>query len=252
MRYDMGQTNEYNLDFDEQSESTIKMPTAFDDVSAKVTISEEGLDYYRESVTAMEATGNQRIEEDRPPNPQNIYMDIENNIYEMLVMKTNKLNSVDSNGGGVGSTYGFLSAYASMYDEIMRGYEDGTREYWVRSENGYRQVTKEEELTALNKAVEKGAEFIATSAKEEEVVSKLWEQVYAGIDRQKGAVHHNGSLAEDGSKLLREQTVDVKAIYKEMLMGTIKTIQSQYSAFAGDLKGLVNNALNSNISISIR
>lgn len=45
--------------------------------------------------------------------------------------------------------------YAESYDEIVRGYEDGTREVWVEDKNadgGVRKLTKEEDLAALDKA----------------------------------------------------------------------------------------------------
>ncbi|MDD2973455.1 MAG: hypothetical protein PHE02_15155 [Lachnospiraceae bacterium] len=47
------------------------------------------------------------------------------------------------------------TVYASMHDEIKSGYEQGTREYWVvdeQSDNGFRKVTEEEELAALDEA----------------------------------------------------------------------------------------------------
>lgn len=48
-----------------------------------------------------------------------------------------------------------LKVYASLYDEIIKGYEDGTRETYVEdksSESGYRKLTKDEELAELDKA----------------------------------------------------------------------------------------------------
>lgn len=48
-----------------------------------------------------------------------------------------------------------LKAYAESYDEIVRGYEEGTREVWVEDKNadsGVRKLTKEEDLVALDKA----------------------------------------------------------------------------------------------------
>ena len=50
-----------------------------------------------------------------------------------------------------------LKAYASLYDEIVKGYEAGTRETYVEdknSEDGYRKLTMEEELAELDKAYE--------------------------------------------------------------------------------------------------
>ena len=50
---------------------------------------------------------------------------------------------------------GYVKAYAELYDEIVRGYEDGTREIYVAGENGPRKLTKEDELDALDAAYRK-------------------------------------------------------------------------------------------------
>ncbi len=50
-----------------------------------------------------------------------------------------------------------LKVYASLYDEIVKGYEAGTRETYVEDKNaegGYRKLTMEEELQELDKAYE--------------------------------------------------------------------------------------------------
>lgn len=54
-----------------------------------------------------------------------------------------------------------LKAYAESYDEIERGYVDGTREVWVEDKNaegGIRKLTKEEDLAELDKAYKKSVE----------------------------------------------------------------------------------------------
>lgn len=54
-----------------------------------------------------------------------------------------------------------LKAYAESYDEIVRGYENGTREVWVEDKNaegGIRKLTKEEDLAELDKAYQKSVE----------------------------------------------------------------------------------------------
>ena len=54
-----------------------------------------------------------------------------------------------------------LNSYASIYDEIIQGYEDGTREIYIAdetSESGYRKLSKDEELDELNKAFKNQSE----------------------------------------------------------------------------------------------
>lgn len=48
-----------------------------------------------------------------------------------------------------------LKAYAESYDEIQKGYAEGTRESYIAdntTETGYRKLTKEEEIAELDKA----------------------------------------------------------------------------------------------------
>ncbi|MBD5466497.1 MAG: hypothetical protein HDR22_11950 [Lachnospiraceae bacterium] len=51
-----------------------------------------------------------------------------------------------------GKAENYFSTYVKMYDEIVQGYEAGTRETYVFEEGEYRKLTKEEELSALDKA----------------------------------------------------------------------------------------------------
>lgn len=49
----------------------------------------------------------------------------------------------------------YVRAYKKLYDEIIQGYQKGTRERYVEektSETGYRKMTMEEELDGLEKA----------------------------------------------------------------------------------------------------
>ena len=57
---------------------------------------------------------------------------------------------------------GYVKAYAELYDEIVQGYEDGTREIYVAGENGPRKLTKEEELDVLDAAYKKTVDSFVT------------------------------------------------------------------------------------------
>ncbi len=55
-----------------------------------------------------------------------------------------------------------LSTYADMYDEIKRGYAEGTREIYIAdgsSEYGYRRATEEDEIKALDSAFDFHASY---------------------------------------------------------------------------------------------
>lgn len=62
-----------------------------------------------------------------------------------------------------------LKAYADLYDEIVQGYESGTRERYTEdqsSENGYRRLTMSEEISSLNTAYKKYADFLEAQAQQ--------------------------------------------------------------------------------------
>lgn len=57
---------------------------------------------------------------------------------------------------------GYAEAYAELYDEIVQGYEAGTREIYVADENGTRKLTKDEELSNLDAAYKRSVDdFVA-------------------------------------------------------------------------------------------
>ncbi len=65
----------------------------------------------------------------------------------------------------------YVKAYGNLYDQIVKGYQDGTIERYVEdknSETGYRKMTMEEELSKLDEAYQKAsdlADIFAENAK---------------------------------------------------------------------------------------
>lgn len=85
-----------------------------------------------------------------------------------------------------------LEAYASIYDKIVQGYEDGSVSHYVmdeNEENGYRRLSLEEELVALDRAYDGYASFYETQAKQSADVKKAFEDTIAKLD----AIIHNRS-----------------------------------------------------------
>ena len=56
----------------------------------------------------------------------------------------------------------YVKAYAELYDEIVKGYENGTREIYVADENGPRKLTRDEELSNLDVAYKKTVDDFVT------------------------------------------------------------------------------------------
>ena len=57
---------------------------------------------------------------------------------------------------------GYVAAYAELYDEIVQGYETGTRAIYAADENGTHKLTRDEELSALDAAYKKTVDNFVT------------------------------------------------------------------------------------------
>ena len=88
-----------------------------------------------------------------------------------------------------------MGAYASIYDDIVKGYEAGTREVYVEdseSGTGYRKLTMEEEISELDKAF---AERTDRFKHDYEVGKKATADIAASLDR----------LAKAGARVDKER-----------------------------------------------
>ncbi len=80
----------------------------------------------------------------------------------------------------------FVKAYGDLYDEIVQGYANGTKETYIAdksSENGYKKLTMEEELQALNDAYKKASETIDGLAENSRQAQKAFEKYYAKLSK---------------------------------------------------------------------
>lgn len=235
-------TNEFSKGKSHVNPNATPNNAYYDSLPAEVSFTNEGVEYYRKK--AAELSGGINNNYEKPFFPENIhnggvFNGIENALIERINGSRNTANGYAMSRSASGAGSDLLSAYASLYDEIMKGYEDGTREYWVLEQGGvFRKVTKEEELEALYKAFEKHAEFIARSSEVSEGASKAMEAAYRRIEAQRnrgGAKHHIGVSAD-------KEPIDAKQLY-DSLMNAVNAIHSQYINYAGDLDGLMSNVL---------
>ena len=133
--------------------------------SVKLSISNEGMEYYRN-----------RIQQ----NGQETYDDV---LRRRELLKGEKIRDIDysyeiskravewnkeaANTGRNALTIaeradGYVAAYKELYDEIVQGYESGTREIYVADEKGTHKLTKEEELGKLDAAYKKTVDDFVT------------------------------------------------------------------------------------------
>ena len=129
-------------------------------VPVQVTISEEGMKSYRERITNGQSF--KEVQEQRKLLLET-KLSYDMNYKFTLSAKVNSLN--EANLEASGTKYlsneekldNIMEAYTSLYEEIVQGYESGTRVINVvdeTSENGYRTLTMQEELADLDNAYE--------------------------------------------------------------------------------------------------
>ena len=196
------------------------------DISVKVTFSDEGIEAYRKSVQEMgqqdETVDLDALDKMREYGDK-IVMDPAHGMEADFHKRLLKLNS-EAGESLEDWTKNCLTVYATMYDEIKKGYEQGTREYWVLADDGstkdnWRKVTEEEELAALDKA------FDFYSYVLDGYVNY---GVKAGEDAER-AIFNTQRQLENQPRFAAEQKDEAMDIYMKMKMAK-KDVDEQYAS----------------------
>lgn len=123
-----------------------------------------------------------------------------------------------------------LKAYAELYDEIVQGYENGTRERYTEdslSENGYRKLTMSEEISSLNTAYKKYADFLETQAQQALKVAETHDKYMQKLSKI-GA--ERAELANKAQKLYSEiKDKGVPENISEKVVAASKVFEEQYA-----------------------
>ena len=133
--------------------------------SVKLSISNEGLEYYRNRIQQSGQEKYDDVVQRKELLASKKIRDIDYG-YE-ISKKAAELNKDAANAGqnALSTTdraNGYVAAYAELYDEIVQGYESGTREIYVTDENGTHKLTKDEELSNLDAAYKKTVDDFVT------------------------------------------------------------------------------------------
>ena len=138
-----------------------------------------------------------------------------------------------------GRADGYVKAYAELYDEIVRGYEDGTREIYVAGENGPRKLTKEDELDALDaayrKTVDSFGEMERTNQHARTIIGEEAEKI-AKISRRETKAA--GFLKEQKARGIDK----VPENLNQKMLSAVASFKEKYAAFnpnAGTLSQLL-------------
>ena len=133
--------------------------------SVTLSISNEGMEYYRNCIQQNRQETYDDVLQRRELLKSEKIRDIDYG-YE-ISKKAAELNKDAANAGqnALSTTdraNGYVAAYAELYDEIVQGYESGTREIYVTDENGTHNLTKDEELSNLDAAYKKTVDDFVT------------------------------------------------------------------------------------------
>lgn len=138
-----------------------------------------------------------------------------------------------------GRADGYVKAYAELYDEIVKGYEAGTREIYVAGEDGPRKLTKDEELNALDTAYKKTVDSFVTMEQTNQraraIIGEEAEKIAKISRRETKAV---GFLKEQKARGIDKVTENLN----QKMLSAVASFKEKYAAFnpnAGTLSQLL-------------
>lgn len=194
--------------------------------SVKLSISNEGREYYRNSI---QQKGQETYDDviQRREQLKNEKISVIDYGYEISKKAARWNKEAANTGRNVLSTTdranGYVTAYAELYDEIIQGYEAGTREIYVADENGTHKITRDEELSALDAAYKKTVDDFVTMEKTNqharEIISEEMDKISKITSRSTLAatyIEEQKTRAEDEiSENLGEKMYDAVFSFKE-------------------------------------
>lgn len=201
------------------------------DQSVKLSISNEGQESYRKSINKdAQATSDTIFQQrEKLKNEKISFVDYG---YEMS-KKTAQLNKNAANTKSSGLSItdradGYVAAYAALYDEIVQGYENGTREIYVADKNGTHRLTKDEELSALDAAYTKTVDDFVAMERTNQYARGI-------ISEEMEKISKISSRATSASNLLKEQkaraTGTVSENLNEKMYNAINLFKEKYTMF---------------------
>lgn len=130
----------------------------------KLSISDEGMEYYRNHIQQGRQENYDDVVQRKELSASKKNSDIDYG-YEIQKRAAQQNQNADTERSTLNITdkaNSYVKAYAELYDEIVKGYENGTREIYVADENGPRKLTQDEELSNLDAAYKKTVDDFVT------------------------------------------------------------------------------------------
>ncbi|MDE7130963.1 MAG: hypothetical protein K2O65_04075 [Lachnospiraceae bacterium] len=169
-----------------------------------LSISDEGKEHYRNSIQQGRQESYDAMLQ-RREQLKNEKISLVDYGYEISKRVANAAGAGESVLSTAGKADGYVKAYAKLYDEIVQGYEDGTREIYVAGEDGPRKITKDEELDALDAAYKKTVDSFVTMEQTNQCARTII-----------------GEEAEKIAKISRRETKAVDFLKEQKARGTDK------------------------------
>lgn len=156
-----------NMKVDNSGEKEKSALPTKEDNAVKISISQEGMKSYRKKLheSGMNGEGKVIVKADKDSiikqAKQATNALLANNYGNELAKETETLKGQrksDDTYSLSNKAEDYVRAFGNLYDEIVQGYQNGTRERYVEdktSEIGYRKMTMEEELNGLDKAFQR-------------------------------------------------------------------------------------------------
>lgn len=234
------------------SDSEFPVKEANKDQAYSVTISREGLEKLKQDTTSN-TMGVEKADQYRSILSK-AQIDVVGAIEADFHHRYTKLNTETKNDDMEAEDFAknALSVYADMYDEIKRGYADGTREIYIADGNaefGYRRATEEEEIAALDAAFDfhasyteaymrfvnedKGAMYAGIKKSQD-----LWQAARENRDAHAAEAQYQAQMDE-----LREKVENNRQPVKfvDLMKQSRNYLKMQYGAFENNIAGLLDN-----------
>ena len=234
------------------SDSEFLAKEANKDQAYSVTISREGLEKLKQDTTPN-TMGVEKADQYRSILSK-AQIDVVGAIEADFHHRYTKLNTETKNDDMKAEDFAknVLSVYADMYDEIKRGYADGTREIYIADGNaefGYRRATEEEEIAALDAAFDfhasyteaymrfvnedKGAMYAGIKKSQD-----LWQAARENRDAHAAEAQYQAQMDE-----LREKVENNRQPVKfvDLMKQSRNYSKMQYGAFENSIAGLLDN-----------
>ncbi len=200
----------------------------------KLSISNEGKEYYRNSIQQGGQESYDAVLQ-RREQLKNEKISLVDYGYEI----SKRAGAGESVLSAAGKADGYVKAYAELYDEIVQGYEDGTREIYMAGEGGPRKLTKEEELDALDAAYKKTVDSFVT-------MEQTNQRAHTIIGEEAEKIAKISKRETKAADFLKEQkargTDKVLENLNEKMLSAVALFKEKYAAFnpnAGTLSQLL-------------